>query len=214
MSQFLGSLGLDHLGKRRVELMIRAAGGALNTLGDWQSGRLRDASFAAQAGVPNIGGPIQDGIDSMAQVIDRLLAAGVTVLPPQDDLQATSDGEVAQPLKTICISGKLPSGRKKADFAEPLRAAGYELVDEVIKGLDFLVLAEPGSTSGKAEKARRLGVAVITEESLVRLIGEPAVEASAPPVLPSSSEVPAIPDLPAGEEIPMPAANKAAPVSE
>lgn len=214
LSQFLGSLGLDHLGKRRVELMIRAAGGALNTLGDWQSGRLRDASFAAQAGVPNIGGPIQDGIDSMAQVIDRLLAAGVTVLPPQDDLQATSDGEVAQPLKTICISGKLPSGRKKADFAEPLRAAGYELVDEVIKGLDFLVLAEPGSTSGKAEKARRLGVAVITEESLVRLIGEPAVEASAPPVLPSSSEVPAIPDLPAGEEIPMPAANKAAPVSE
>ena len=51
---------------------------------------------------------------------------------------AVADGEVAQPLKTICISGKLPSGRKKADYAEPLRAAGYELVDEVIKGLDFL----------------------------------------------------------------------------
>lgn len=112
LSQFLGSLGMDHLGKRRVELMIRAARGALSTLGDWQSGRLRDAAFAVQAGVPNIGGPIQDGIDSMARVIDRLLAAGVSVLPPQDDPQASS-GEVAQPLKTICISGKLPSGHKR-----------------------------------------------------------------------------------------------------
>ncbi len=214
LSQFLGSLGLDHLGKRRVELMIRAAGGALNTLGDWQSGRLRDAAFAVQAGVPNIGGPIQDGIDSMAQVIDRLLAAGVTVLPPQVDLQATSDGEVDQPLKTICISGKLPSGCKKADYVDPLRAAGYELVDEVIKGLDFLVLAEPGSTSGKAEKARRLGVAVITEESLRRLIDEPVVEGPAPTVPPQSGAVPVIQELPTGGEVPMPAAKKATSVSE
>ena len=41
-------------------------------------------------------------------------------------------------MKTICISGKLPSGKKKADYADPLRAIGYELVDDVNKGLDYL----------------------------------------------------------------------------
>ena len=169
LSQFLGSLGLDHLGKRRVDLMIRGAGGALDTLEDWRSGRLRDAAFATQAGVPNIGGPIQDGIDAMAQVIDKLLAAGVAVLPPQQDIPTSADGGEAAPRKTVCISGKLPSGRKKSDYAEPLRAAGYELVDDVVKGLAYLVLADPGSTSSKAEKARKLGVEVISEEQLIAL---------------------------------------------
>ena len=185
LSQFLGSLGLDHLGKRRVELMIKAAGGALNALDDWRSGRLREAAFAAQAGVPSIGGPIQDGIDAMAQVIDRLLAAGVAVLPPQQDILESTNGEGSAPLKTICISGKLPSGRKKADYAAPLRAAGYELIDEVIKGLVHLVLAEPDSTSGKAEKARRLGVAVISEAQLMQLIEASTIEPTAPAVQPA-----------------------------
>jgi DNA ligase (NAD+) len=79
-------------------------------------------------------------------------------------------------MKTVCISGKLNSGKKKADYAEPLRAVGYALVDEVSKGLDYLVLADPGSTSSKAEKARKLGIEVISEEQLVKMVsGVPRV---------------------------------------
>jgi NAD-dependent DNA ligase len=66
----------------------------------------------------------------------------------------------------VCISGKLPSGRHKADYAAPLMAAGMRLVDTVTRELDLLVLADPASTSGKAEKARKLGIAVISEEAL------------------------------------------------
>ena len=85
--------------------------------------------------------------------------------PPQRDLPVSSTAAI----KTVCISGKLPSGRKKADYEEPLSDAGYELVDDVIKGINYLVLAEPGSTSGKAEKARKLGVEVISEDQLIAL---------------------------------------------
>ncbi len=165
LGQFLGSLGLDHLGKRRVELMIKSANGALDTLADWRCGKLRDADFAARAGVPTIGSQIQDGIDAMAAVIDKLLAFGVTVLPHERNSQSGNPA----PARTICISGKLPSGRKKADYEAPLRAAGYELVDDVTKGLAYLVLSDPASTSGKAQKARKLGVAVISEEQLIEL---------------------------------------------
>jgi DNA ligase (NAD+) len=165
LSQFMGSLGIDHLGKRRVELMIEAAQGALDTLDDWRSGRLRETALAEKAGVPNIAGQIQDAIEATAQVIDKLLSSGVTVLPPIRDIPV-SEGS---PIKTVCISGKLPSGRKKSAYEEPLRAAGYSLVDTVTKDLDYLVLADPNSGSSKADKARKLGIEVISEDRLLNM---------------------------------------------
>lgn len=169
LSQFLGSLGLEHLGKRRMEIMVRAAQGELDTLDDWRSGKLRDSRVAELAGAPNIAAPIQDGIDAMALVIDKLLANGVEILPPQEDLHGSAESEGPQ-RPTVCISGKLPSGKKKADYHEPLLAAGYELVDEVSKDLRYLVLADAASTSSKAVKARKLGVRVISEEELAYLL--------------------------------------------
>ena len=165
LSQFLGSLGLDHLGKRRVELMITASEGGLGELTAWRSGLLRDASFAASVGVPSIGAEIQDGIDSMSQVIDKLLDAGVFIS------SASGQGSSVQPELTVCISGKLHSGRKKSDYQEPLLAIGYALVDEVSKGLNYLVLADADSGSSKAEKARKLGVQVISEAQLIEMVG-------------------------------------------
>ena len=72
--------------------------------------------------------------------------------------------------KTLCISGKLPSGSKKSDYAAPLRAAGYELVDEVVKGLSYLVLADPAVVTGKSAKARSLGVELLSEDQLKAMI--------------------------------------------
>jgi DNA ligase (NAD+) len=169
LSQFLGSLGLEHLGKRRVEIMIHAAQGELDTLEDWRSGKLRYPKVAELAGAPNIANPIQDGIDAMATVIDKMLANGVEVMSQQEDIHA-SNGSPAAERKTVCISGKLTSGKKKSDYQAPLLAAGYELVDDVSKDLKYLVLADAGSTSSKAVKARKLGVIVISEEELVLLI--------------------------------------------
>ena len=172
LSQFLGSLGLDHLGKRRVELMINASEGALDELAAWRSGRLRDVSFAASVGVPSIGAEIQDGIDSMSQVIDKLLDAGVSIT------STSGHGAAEQPALTVCISGKLHSGRKKSDYEEPLLAIGYVLVDEVNKGLDLLVLADSDSGSSKAEKAKKLGVQVISEAQLIEMVGDFTTQAA------------------------------------
>lgn len=162
--EFLGSLGIDRLGQRRVELMIEQAKGELDTLEAWRAARLRDAEFAAKVGVPGVGAALQDTIDQFSPVIERLLEAGVTITGT-GVVTKTSD----EPRRTVCISGKLPSGKKKADYAEPLAALGYELVDSVTKELTFLV-TEANSTSSKAEKARKLGVKVITEDELQRLV--------------------------------------------
>ena len=166
LSRFLGSLGLDHLGKRRVELMIKAAGGALDTLADWRSAKLRDPAIAILAGVPNIGVSIQDGIDAMGPVIDKMLMNAVIV---QDVSSGGISAESEILTKTVCISGKLLSGKKKADYEASLREAEFALVDDVSKGLTYLVLADPASSSSKAEKAQKLGIPIISEDELIEL---------------------------------------------
>ena len=168
LAQFLGSLGIERLGQRRVELITEAAGGELDTLADWRAGKLRQPALAERAGVPNIGDGIQDGIDAMSDAIDRLLGAGVLVADAERAPAETTPA--AAPLQTVCISGKLPSGKKKSDYAAPLAAAGYQLVDSVTRGLTYLVLADPDSTSTKAKKARDLDVKIISEAELEALV--------------------------------------------
>lgn len=169
--EFLGSLGIDRLGKRRVELMVNAAQGALNRLEDWREGKLRSEDFAEAVGAPNTGATIQEGIDAAADLIDGLLAAGVLVHAAEAQ---SSSAEASEPPMSVCISGKLPSGKKKADYQASLEAAGYRLIDKVNRELSFLVLADPDSMSSKAKKARELDIKILSEEALVELIASSA----------------------------------------
>ncbi len=82
--------------------------------------------------------------------------------------------------KTICISGKLPSGRKKMDYLAPLLAVGIELVDDVFDGLTYLVLADPNLSTAKSQKAIKLGVQVISESELIGLTQDDPASGDAP----------------------------------
>ena len=64
--------------------------------------------------------------------------------------------------KTVCITGKLSSYKKKADAESDLLAAGFILVDSVTKTTDYLVDEENGS-SAKRQKADKYGITIITD---------------------------------------------------
>ena len=64
--------------------------------------------------------------------------------------------------KTVCITGKLKSYKKKSDAESILSAAGYTLVESVTKSLDYLV-DESGNMSSKKEKAIQYGITIITD---------------------------------------------------
>lgn len=70
--------------------------------------------------------------------------------------------EVESAGKTVCITGKLTSYKKKADAEGDLRAAGFRLVDSVTKSLDYLV-DEGDGTSAKRKKAEQYGITIITD---------------------------------------------------
>lgn len=91
---------------------------------------------------------------------------------PKAEGGALASPPVSKPSGTVCISGKLPSGSKKADYAKSLQNIGLELVDDVTKGLSYLVVADPGAVTSKSAKAQKLGVPILSEDQLKALIAK------------------------------------------
>lgn len=159
LPEFLGSFGTHKLGVRRASLMV-AANPALTSLEKWFDGSLEDKGFSSQAGVPNMGVQIFAGLQERAAEIRSSLKF-VEILQPQ------SSPKSKRP--TICITGSLPSGKKKHDWEQVLDRAGYTLEDSVNKDLYALVVSNPSQTSSKTKKALKLGIRLMTEAELEKL---------------------------------------------
>ena len=70
---------------------------------------------------------------------------------------------------TIVFTGEM--SRPRSAFVEAARAAGLEPMNAVSGRTDVLVCADPDSQSGKARKARALGVRVIGEAAFWESVG-------------------------------------------
>lgn len=161
LPEFLGSFGTRGLGVRKASLMIRGNPELIN-IERWFDGSLLDATFAAAAGVPKSGVQIYEGLKEEESIIRRCLERTSIVAGPKKD----------NTKKTLCITGSLPSGKKKHEYESPLGAVGISLVDDVSKGLDYLVVSNPEVETGKTKKARKLGIKIISEEDMKDLIDE------------------------------------------
>jgi NAD-dependent DNA ligase len=76
--------------------------------------------------------------------------------------QVSNKSSASENSKTVCITGKLKSYKKKADAEEILRAAGFRLVDSVTKTTDYLV-DEGNLASSKRQTAEKYGITIITD---------------------------------------------------
>ncbi len=159
LPEFLGAFGTRSLGVRRAQLMI-AANPELGDLEKWFDGSLLDLNFSKRAGVPGAGALIFNSLKERETSIRAALA----------EIQLTQATVEAEGGKEICISGSLPSGLKKSDWEKPLRDAGFTLVDRVSKGLYALVVADPETETTKSRKASKLGVRIISEEALQKMV--------------------------------------------
>lgn len=147
LATFVGSLGIDLCGRTMVQMLVDAGLTDLNALAS--------ASESDLAAVPGFGAAkaqaFRAGFDRRRHEMVGLLANGVTIKAPA----AKTDGG---PLSgtSVCFTGV----RDKALEAS-IVAAGGEIKSGVSKNLTILVCKDPNSTSGKAKKARNLGVEII-----------------------------------------------------
>lgn len=116
---------------------------------------------------PNIAAAIVDWFarEQNQQVLAKLKAAGVW---PMMAARATA-AEGRQPLKGLVfvVTGTLP-GFSREGIKEYIQANGGKVTDSVSKKTSYLVVGEaPGS---KLEKARELGVPILDEAALRKLV--------------------------------------------
>jgi DNA ligase (NAD+) len=98
-------------------------------------------------------------------LIDEMLEAGLAV---EDERGARADGSPASG-KTFVVTGTL-SRFSRQEAEEAVKKRGGRAAGSVSKKTDYVVAGEsPGS---KLDKARELGVRVLSEEEFITLIGE------------------------------------------
>ena len=91
----------------------------------------------------------------------RLLAVGVV------PVAKAAGGPLAG--KTFCFTGAL--GRPRKELEQMVESRGGTLLSGVTKDLQFLVMADPGSGSSKAEKAKKYGTECLDEAQFMALVG-------------------------------------------
>jgi len=161
LSQFLGSLGIEGLGRRRVKIVQEKCPKEFDTLEDWTSGKL--ITMAEAAGLPESAKRIQAHINYTVPLMARLKQAGVEIVA-EDAPPVKKEGAM-----TFCITGTL--SQPKDHFHSLMVAKGHTFVTSYKKGIDYLVAADPQSGSIKLQKAAKDGVKVISEAELLELLG-------------------------------------------
>jgi DNA ligase (NAD+) len=158
LSDFLGSLLIFGLGKRRVKLIQEAANGNLDTLENWFDDYL--VKNASQCGVVNIAKRIHDDIVNQKDYILSFIKNGLVIETIQP--KSKSGGLL------YCITGKL--SQPKEHFHNLIEKAGHSWTDTYTKSVTYLVAADKNSGSSKLKKAEKNGTTVIDENELVKMI--------------------------------------------
>lgn len=149
--QFLTALNVPELGAKSSELLLAAF-----SLDDLCTGRITAAQMTAVNGIGDV----------MAAKIDRGIhdkLEWIAQLRQEFTLKAAPKAAAATAAKgTVCFTGK--STRTRSEMQKAAAEKGYQAVDSVTKDLTLLVCADVNSTSSKTQKARKLGVRIISEE--------------------------------------------------
>jgi len=159
LDTFLGSLGIELLGRRRVKILQQAAKGQLDTLGDWQ-----DDDKLASIQIDGFGDTIREsiriGLIENRALISKLIKVGVSVDAPKGDTKMV-DNANADHLQFVrqfsgisfCFTGT----RECLDEVTALGAVIKSGVSKSGPSPDYLVQKDPLSTSSKTKNAEANG---------------------------------------------------------
>jgi DNA ligase (NAD+) len=134
--------------------------------------KLADASRAQIEGIYGIGAEIADSIyqwfriNANQTLIERLQSAGLQFVGTVE-ASVSSNGKLAG--KVFVITGTLPT-LKRDDAKALIQKAGGKVTDSVSKKTDFLLVGEEAGS--KLTKAESLGVATLSEEELLTMLGD------------------------------------------
>ncbi len=162
LSRLLFGLGIRHVGEKAARLLARR----FRTI-DALAAADPEALTAVPEIGPNTAAAIRSWFDrrSNASLVARLRAHGVSgdETGPAEPEEGTLSG------KTVVLTGTIP-GIPRDEAASRLEKAGAKVSGSVSKKTDFVVAGE--AAGSKLEKARALGVRVLTWEEVAAEMGD------------------------------------------
>lgn len=176
LKQFLGSLSVRYLGRRRVEIIQEKCPGQMDTLADWQSTKL----LSLDAGVDNMASTILEDIEKHRPLIDDLLQYIEITAEPKAEAPVVKGQELAG--LVFVFTGKIlrSDSAGKRFTREMMHQKVLEhggKVDDKIKvsavGMQYhLVQADPDSVSNKTQDAKKKNAIILSEAKFWEMIGE------------------------------------------
>jgi DNA ligase (NAD+) len=186
LARFVYALGIHHVGEEVAKILAQHFGSIDALLAaDWdrllaekqqvqkENTRRRNRGEALmEAVLPGVGPEILESVANFVrqphnrEVIAALLERGVSPAPAGPARAPSALGKFTG--KTFVLTGTL-ANLTRDEAASRIEAQGGKVTGSVSKKTDYVVVgAEPGS---KYEKARELGIAVLEEQDLLKLLG-------------------------------------------
>jgi DNA ligase (NAD+) len=167
LNEFLGSLGISSLGKRRVALVIENLS-EMNNLDNWFSNILTEK--ASQSTLPNAAIEINKEIIKKKDYIMSYIKNGV-------EIEEAKKSNVKDGALLFCLSGPVPPAengekRTKEFYHSKIELSGNSWTPSYVKNVNYLVTADVESGTSKIEKAKKNGTLIINHEALLKLIGQ------------------------------------------
>ena len=160
LARLLHALGIRHVGQRAAMILARH----FHSMTKLQNAKQEDLEF-----VMEIGGTVAESLAvyfkqiSNQEEIKRLAECGVGVEITGESVGTALSG------KQFVLTGSLES-LTRDEAKEKIAALGGRVTSTVSKKTDYVVVGtDPGS---KVEKAKKLGIEVVTEKKLKQMLGE------------------------------------------
>lgn len=155
LQKFVGGLGINGIAASSVDKVVQNGYTTLEALKS-----LTVAQLEAMDGFGSIKAKLFcEGLKENEKRIEAILAAGVSI-------KETNSGKLNG--KSFCFTGSAQTPRAK--LFELVEENGGVVKKSIVKGLDFLVIADPNSTSTKAEAARKNRIKLISEAEFLGML--------------------------------------------
>lgn len=164
LPRFVYGLGIRHVGEATAKDLARHFGKIDAIMG---------ASIEQLLEVNDVGPVVAQSIRRFfdephnREVVEQLRACGVHWTESEPSASTIVRGAFAG--KTVVLTGTLPT-LSREEAKERLEAAGAKVAGSVSKKTDYVIAG--GEAGSKLDKAQELGIAVLDEESFLRLLDE------------------------------------------